>query len=153
MALYVGSGIAKGVFSASEAEAAFHPWWDTIKDYSLYGMVLIGLLATPTANSLLTCTTEDPYQSSPVPSSFLNEYCTRENLQVFQIFFPYALILGPLTLIALQKVFAKSGQGMKLQKFYQLLVKTTLGQERLADLQREDMINLKELNSPIPNHS
>ena len=34
MALFLGSRMAGGVFDLSEAEAAFHPWWDTLEDYA-----------------------------------------------------------------------------------------------------------------------
>ena len=43
MALYLGSSLARsGLFTLSEAEAAFHPWWETVQDYVVYAMVLVG---------------------------------------------------------------------------------------------------------------
>jgi hypothetical protein len=42
MALYLGSSIARGIFEYSAAEAAFHPWWQSLEDYALYSVVIVG---------------------------------------------------------------------------------------------------------------
>ena len=42
MALFIGSSMAKGVFDMSEAEAAFHPWWDAVEDYAAFAMIITG---------------------------------------------------------------------------------------------------------------
>ena len=43
MALFLGSSLAKnGIFNVKEAEAAFRPWWETLKDYLCYSAIIIG---------------------------------------------------------------------------------------------------------------
>ncbi len=45
MALFVGSSLAKvGLLIRDDAESAFHPWWLTLQDYSLYSIILVGEL-------------------------------------------------------------------------------------------------------------
>ena len=157
--------LAQSALSVTEAEAAFHPWWDTLEDYSVYGMLMICVLAIPTANTMMSCSSDyDAPQSPqergetrgqgqgqgggvPTQSLYINEYCTRKHLQVFQIFFPYSLLLGPAILLLLKRLFAKTAHGVKMKKFHQVIVKVTLEEERLTDLLRDDKINLKELKS------
>ena len=44
MALKVGyEVIAKSsIFKLADAEAAFHPWWETLQDYISYGIIFVG---------------------------------------------------------------------------------------------------------------
>ncbi len=43
MALHLGASLVRGgLFTLSDAEAAFHPWWETVQDYAVYAMVLVG---------------------------------------------------------------------------------------------------------------
>ena len=45
MALWIGSSMAKGgIFGLSEAEEAFHPWWDVVQDYAAFSMILTGVI-------------------------------------------------------------------------------------------------------------
>eukprot|EP00094_Tigriopus_californicus_P000383 TCALIF_00372-PA protein Name:"Protein of unknown function" AED:0.33 eAED:0.33 QI:0/0.33/0/0.75/1/1/4/0/74 len=66
MSLWVGSAMAKdGIFSKSEAESAFRPWWSTLQDYLVYALILVGLFALPTVTDILDCTTVYTNQTSP----------------------------------------------------------------------------------------
>ena len=38
----VGTAIIGKYLSNSEAEEAFQPWWDTLENYAVYGLVLLG---------------------------------------------------------------------------------------------------------------
>ena len=40
----VASIYAKSVLGHSDAENAFRPWWDTVQDYLLYGLIATGKL-------------------------------------------------------------------------------------------------------------
>ena len=43
MALFIGNTLARsGIFDLKEAEAAFHPWWETLNDYLCYTTIIIG---------------------------------------------------------------------------------------------------------------
>ena len=37
------------VVTHTEAEMAFHPWWDDMEDYLVYGLVLVGVILVPSA--------------------------------------------------------------------------------------------------------
>ena len=107
MALWVGSSMAKGgIFSLSEAEAAFHPWWDTLEDYSQFSIILVGLFAIPTANNKLECAPVEG-ATSPASAAFVNGVCTREHLSLFMSYFPYIIVLGPATLVIIGQFFSK----------------------------------------------
>ena len=38
----LGAGMVSQVFSHSDAEKAFRPWWDNFKDYLVYALVMLG---------------------------------------------------------------------------------------------------------------
>ena len=40
----VASSVAKSVLGHSDAEKAFRPWWDTVQDHLIYGLITIGKL-------------------------------------------------------------------------------------------------------------
>ena len=40
----VASIVAKSVFGHSDAENAFRPWWDTVQDHLIYGLITTGKL-------------------------------------------------------------------------------------------------------------
>ena len=40
----LGAGMVSQVFSHSDAEKAFRPWWDNFKDYLVYALVMLGKL-------------------------------------------------------------------------------------------------------------
>ena len=45
----VGAALMGKVLGHSEAEKAFRPWWDSLEDYLIYGLVMIGVVMVPTA--------------------------------------------------------------------------------------------------------
>ena len=38
----VGSALLDKFIGTSEAEKAFQPWWDTVEDFLVYGLILLG---------------------------------------------------------------------------------------------------------------
>jgi hypothetical protein len=43
MALILGSSIVRGsLFELPDHEAAFHPWWDAMRDYIVYTAIVVG---------------------------------------------------------------------------------------------------------------
>jgi hypothetical protein len=40
----VASSLAKSVLGHSDAENAFRPWWDTVQDHLIYGLITTGQL-------------------------------------------------------------------------------------------------------------
>lgn len=96
-----------GIFSHTEAEAAFHPWWDTLEDYAQFSIILVGLFAIPTANNYLECARDELNATSPAHNAFINGYCTRENLSLFVSYFPYIVALGPSIIVIIGQFFSK----------------------------------------------
>jgi hypothetical protein len=37
-----------GALGHSEAEKMFRPWWDTLEDFVIYGLIMLGLVISPT---------------------------------------------------------------------------------------------------------
>ena len=37
-----------GLMSHSDAEKMFRPWWDAIEDFVIYGLIMLGLIVSPT---------------------------------------------------------------------------------------------------------
>ncbi|TRY63839.1 hypothetical protein TCAL_15258 [Tigriopus californicus] len=149
MSLWVGSAMAKdGIFSKSEAESAFRPWWSTLQDYLVYALILVGLFALPTVTDILDCTTVYTNQTSPAHNSFVNKYCTRENLSLYVSYFPYILAVGPILVILIEKFFMHANAGgMKMQRFYALLVEDIVNKNDLFQIHREARRDIKELRN------
>ncbi len=143
MALFVGSSWARSTLELSEAEAAFHPKWDAIEEYLVVGMLIVGLLATPTGTSVLECTTADPNATTPVRWAFVNDICTREHLETFVNFFPYVLLLGPVALILVHLANKQATSGIRRKKFYRLLVDSEEDVDKLRTKQRNIITELR----------
>lgn len=127
MALFIGNALAKsGILQLGEAEAAFHPWWETLQDYTCYTAIIIsktslsidclnsqwhhnvswspGLFAVPKADQDMTCAQLYPKTTtSPAPGAYVNGYCTREYSSLFVRFLPYVMVLGPFVLVVVDK--------------------------------------------------
>ena len=55
----------------------------------------------------MECTILDKEQSSKIPLSYVNKYCTTEKMSTFLTFFPYVLILGPIILVVIERFFTR----------------------------------------------
>lgn len=44
----LGTRLMGGLMSHSDAEKMFRPWWDAIEDFVIYGLIMLGLIVTPT---------------------------------------------------------------------------------------------------------
>ena len=38
----VGGALLDNFIGKSEAEKAFQPWWDTVEDFLVYGLIMLG---------------------------------------------------------------------------------------------------------------
>ena len=131
------------VLGHSEAEKAFRPWWDSLEDYLLYGLVMIGVVLVPT--TIITGTPLDcnycsmDYCGENVTNSgkenpnfniwWVKKFCTfNGSLDNFLLYYPYFLLLIALILFAMEKLFLKTFKaGHKLEKFYSLINEKVLG--------------------------
>jgi len=127
------------VLGHSSAEKAFRPWWDTLEDFLIYSLVLLGIIVVPTAiitGTPLDCNfcQEDHCQSegkiffnNQTNPSFnawwVKKFCTMNGaVDPFLLYFPYFLLIIALSLFFIERVFSKIFEaGNKLEKFYNLL--------------------------------
>lgn len=135
----IGSLLMNKAFGHSEAEKAFRPWWDSLEDFLIYSLVLLGVITVPTA--IITGT---PLDCSPCHDDhcqvdgrvfknngtlpgfnlwWVKKFCTMNgSVDPFMLYFPYFLLIIALSLVFIERVFSRAFHaGTKLEKFYSLL--------------------------------
>lgn len=137
----VGSLLMNKVLGHSEAEKAFRPWWDTLEDFLIYSLVILGVITVPTA--IITGTPLDcsPCQDNHCQAKgeiffnnkttpgfnlwWVKKFCTMNgSVNPFMLYFPYFLLLIALGLVFIEKVFSRAFHaGSNLEKFYSLLLR------------------------------
>ena len=45
----IGTALMGKVLGHTAAEKAFRPWWDTLEDYLIYGLVMLAIILVPSA--------------------------------------------------------------------------------------------------------
>ena len=147
----VGSALLEKVTEDDPAKRAFQPWWDTTSDFLAYGLILLGLVAMPTSmfystpldcqvckETLRNCdfmhgkkgfypvgniTTNKTISEPDFSKWWANKYCNKNSIHYFTLYFPYALIIIPLCMVAVERIFVKGFKAsMKLDKFYHQVV-------------------------------
>jgi len=137
----IGSLLMDKVLGHSSAEKAFRPWWDTLEDFLIYSLVLLGIIVVPTAIITGTpldcnfcqedhCVWHDEifYNNKSNPNFnawWVKKFCTMNGgLDPFMLYFPYFLLIIALSLFFIERIFSKIFEaGDKLEKFYNLLMK------------------------------
>ncbi|XP_059090515.1 uncharacterized protein LOC131886258 isoform X2 [Tigriopus californicus] len=77
---------------------------------------------------------------------YVKRYCTEKFVSKFVFYFPYILLIVPLTLVLVDRIFIKTfAAGNKIKQFYELLVEDSLRREDVDSLSRENMKNLHEI--------
>jgi len=140
----VGSFLMGRLLGHSEAEKAFRPWWDSLEDNLIYGLVLVGLIVVPTAiimGTPLDCnfcqadhcqTDEETFTNNLTDPKFnawwVKKYCTMNgSVEPFMLYFPYFLLFIAIVLYTVERVFLRVFQaGLKLETFYKFLVKENI---------------------------
>ena len=137
----IGTALMGEVLGKSASEKAFRPWWNSVGDYLIYGLVMLGIILVPTAiimGTPLDCNFCQANHCSSVQGGFVNEkedpkfnsrwvkkFCTMNgSIETFLLYFPYFLLLIALALVMIERIFLKAfNAGPKLDKFYNLLVR------------------------------
>ena len=154
----LGAALMGRVVTHTDAERAFHPWWDDLEDYLVYGLVLVGVVLVPSA--IVTGTPLDcNYCQEDVCGTFSNDthnveftntgkedpkfnawwvkkYCTfNGSVDWLLLYFPYCVLLIAFSLFTIEKVFQKSFRSSeKLNKFYSLLTKQKILQQNFEEI-------------------
>eukprot|EP00092_Neocalanus_flemingeri_P024779 GFUD01026868.1.p1 GENE.GFUD01026868.1~~GFUD01026868.1.p1 ORF type:complete len:507 (+),score=114.41 GFUD01026868.1:221-1741(+) len=148
----IGAALVGKVLGHSAAEKAFRPWWDTLEDSLIYGLVMLGIILVPTAiitGTPLDCNFCQADHCSSSGKEFVNKkedpgfnawwvkkFCTMNgSVEPFMLYFPYFLLLIAMALVMIERVFERAFKaGSKLEKFYSLLVRENiLGSELNTD--------------------
>jgi len=136
----VASSVAKSVLGHSDAENAFRPWWDTVQDHLIYGLITTGVIAFPKAmlnTSPIWCTkctkdicpddmngtSEDPFDRWALRK------CTYDPKVVdqFLLYFPYVILFVAVLLFVVEKFFSKMFKVQdEAENFYDLFVKMSI---------------------------
>jgi len=131
----LGTTLMSGMMSHSDAEKMFRPWWDNIRDYVVYGLIMLGLIVSPTAifnSTPLFCNlcTKDGQCGSHPPSLedpghhmwYVKTFCTHKAVGKFTVYFPYILLVSALVLLSIEKIINKVFKyKSQLEGFYSLL--------------------------------
>eukprot|EP00092_Neocalanus_flemingeri_P026006 GFUD01028186.1.p1 GENE.GFUD01028186.1~~GFUD01028186.1.p1 ORF type:complete len:488 (+),score=99.87 GFUD01028186.1:471-1934(+) len=146
----IGSLLMDKVLGHSSAEKAFRPWWDTLEDFLIYSLVLLGIIVVPTAiitGTPLDCNfcQEDHCQAQGkiyfnnltdpgFNAWWVKKFCTMSGaVDPFMLYFPYFLLIIAMSLFFIERVFSKIFEaGDKLEKFYNLLLKENVLDAKVA---------------------
>ena len=87
----VASIVAKSVFGHSDAENAFRPWWDTVQDHLIYGLITTGKLCIfrniqlifDTGKSLSEA--RENMMCTKIVLNVRNNFCTQHVLPRFEL--------------------------------------------------------------------
>jgi len=140
----IGTALMSRVLGHSAAEKAFRPWWDSLEDFLIYGLVMLGIIIVPTAiitGTPLDCNycqedfcqnVHEPFNQTNVGKEdpkfnawWIKKFCTLNGaVPAFMLYFPYFLLMVALVLVFIERVFQKAfNAGSKLDKFYSVLVR------------------------------
>ena len=137
----IGAALMGRVVSHTKAEMAFHPWWDDMEDYMVYGLVMVGVVLIPSAIVTGTpldcnfcphrnftsdpegCVNDDDVKNPGFNGWWAKKYCTYNgSVHDFLLYFPYFILLIALTLFTLEKVFQRGFKSSeKSNKLYNLV--------------------------------
>jgi len=160
--------LSKAIMGQTDAEKAFRPWWDLLEDKILYVFVCMSMVTLPMtflSNTPLDCTIHhslwpEPNSTMKIPShvryvqSYAKKYCTETHLSPFLLYLPFTLLLAPLALTACEKIFiGLYSTESKLEEFYSLLVKESLGREDVNTMETENLKDLHEIRQAFRNSS
>ena len=160
MADVVSTDFINKAFGLSQAQKAFHPWWDSLEDYLLYGLIMIGLMVMKTemvtstsldcnyCQSEYNCTGYDgrSYRNQrPDPGyniKWVKQFCTYESGAVddLVLFYPYLLLTMGISLLLSQKLTARIfTSSRKMNMLYKFVAEVWSGNDDIEI----DAINIK----------
>ncbi|XP_071748623.1 uncharacterized protein [Lepeophtheirus salmonis] len=87
-----------------------------------------------------------PINTVRITHWYVKRYCTEKYVSKFVFYFPYILLIVPLTLVLVDRIFIKTfAAGNKIKQFYDLLVEESLRREDVDSLSRDNIKNLHEI--------
>jgi len=155
----LGSTLLSNVFAQTEAEKVLRPKIETLKDYMVYGIILLGvvlvpftMLGTGTPINCNFCKGTDctimgaKYQNNKTDPGyshwFVKSYCTMnghimdkdEGVKPFMLYFPFYLLFTGAVLISIEKVLHPLfGAKENMEEFYKIVINK---EKRMQDVPR-----------------
>ena len=153
MASKASKDLVKKAFELSNAEKAFHPWWNSMEDYLVYGMIMIGLAVVRTemlTSTSLDCNyckddfckdqkgetfqnniTEDP----GISVKWVKQFCTYDSVggavDYLVLFYPYVLLTMGLTLLLTQRTLSRGlTSSKKMNQLYTFVAAVWEGKDQ-----------------------
>ena len=124
----------------SEAEKAFRPWWDSLNDYFIYGLIMIGIVLVPTTITQGTpldcnycsintnCSNGDPDPGFDL--KWIKRVCTSTSVDPFLLYYPYFILMCASALLFIEKIFHRMFKGgNKVDRLFNFLVKENVLQK------------------------
>ena len=126
----------------SEAEKAFRPWWDSLNDLLIYGLIMIGLVLVPTTivmgtpldcnycSSQTNCSNGDTRDNPNFNLHWVKKKCTATSVGFFLQYYPYFILMLASVLLFIEKIFHRMFKGgNKVERLYKFLVKENVIQK------------------------
>jgi len=165
----LGTALLGSLMGHTDAEKMFRPWWDTLEDFVIYGLIMLGLIISPTTifnGTPLYCTPcisagqcgDKPSNGDPPEHHawWVKTFCTHSALGKFTLYFPYILLIAALVLTGIERFFNKIFKSnIQVDGFYSLLLtaKRLDTEEGSGEMRMEDTIHTVEVRQSFKNHS
>ena len=128
----------------SDAEKAFRPWWDSLNDYLIYGLIRIGIVLVPTTIAQGTpldcnfcsinttnCSNGDIRDDPCFDLKWIKRFCTSTSVDFFLVYYPYFILMCASVLLFIEKIFHRMFQGgNKVNRLFNFLVKENILQKQ-----------------------
>lgn len=167
--------LSKQILGHSDAAKAFRPWWDNLEDSIMYAFVVIGLILLPMtflSGTPVACAVHPDswagnytspnlsYEGGEVTKyarllrGYAKKYCTEMYVSPFLLYYPFIMMIIPMVLVCIERFFIGFyNSEERLEVLYSSLVKTSLGREDVANMEKENVKNSHEIQQTFRNSS
>jgi len=133
--------------TGNPVECVVHPsLWNKTNLWDPLGIGLIDSKGQSLDDEYLEENYGAPINTVRITHWYVKRFCTENYVSKFVFYFPYILLIVPLTLVLVDRIFIKTfAAGNKIKQFYELLVEDSLQREDVENMSRENMKNLHEI--------
>ena len=151
--------------SQTQAEKLFRPWWDSVEDHLVYGLVTLSLIVLPTAiiiSTPLTCNFcktisnismcgENFTNKLPDPKlnwKWVMKECTLNgSVSRFMLYFPYILLFMAFSIYFIEHIFKKMFKNSQKLENLHMVFKSIKSQDEASEdkcMSRGKLFEVKE---------
>lgn len=133
--------------TGNPVECVVHPaLWNKSKLWDPLGIGLVDRKGQSLDDEYMEDNYGAPLNMVRITHWYVKRFCTENHVSKFVFYFPYILLIVPLTLVLVDRIFIKTfAAGNKIKLFYELLVEDSLQREDVENMSRENMKNLHEI--------